>query len=101
LPIGSALNAASAFDGLTFHSGYKSYLTERRSQVDYDLTDSFSDATYDRKEQISGTGTGTSVNLTRTKLTSFPSPKVPQVKNPLSIIHTANAVALLITTLTR
>jgi hypothetical protein len=99
LPIGAALNAASAFDGLTFHSGYKAYRTEKRSQIDYNLSDTSTDATYDRKEQISGSGTGTSIHYTRTKLTSFPSARVPTVKNPVSLIHAANAVALVIANL--
>jgi hypothetical protein len=32
----------------------------------------------------------------RVKLTAFPSPKIPSLKNPISVTHAQNAIALMI-----
>lgn len=92
LPIGPALNAFSAFEGLTFVRGYKTYYTERTVFLNIDQTYSNSDATWTDK----GKSFGKRITVNRTALTAFPGPVKPVLKNPYSFIHAANAAALIV-----
>lgn len=92
LPIGSWLDTFDATEGMEFHSGYRTLFS--RSIVNEDQT-------------IRGTSTSNQWNDThwveaqedifcsRVVLTSFPSNAIPSFKNPLSIGHMENALALL------
>lgn len=97
LPIGPALDAISAFQGLSFVRGYKTYFTE--STVLLVVDQSYSQAggiTYSEK----GNSFGKRVMVNRTALTSFPGPVIPRFKNPYSLVHAANAAALITLILT-
>lgn len=97
LPIGPALQAFSAFEGLTFVRGYKTYYTERTVFLNVDQ--SFSSA--DVKLKDTGKSYGKRITVTRSALTSFPGAVRPLLKNPFSFIHAANAAALIGVLLTR
>lgn len=100
LGIGNALQAGSAFDGLVFKRGYKTYFTRERAYVGMGWQAANEDVAYRRKESITGQCQGEGVRMNRTVLTDFPSPKLPSLKNPVSLIHAANATALLVVALT-
>lgn len=94
LPIGPYLESLSAFEGMTFLDGSQTTFVRSKdfSQISYDGAlprspsyDSRIRALYDRDV----------VAIQRTKLLSFPRLNFPQLKNPFSITHAANALALL------
>jgi len=100
LPIGPYLEALHAWDGLVFLDGFEVNFTRRvRSGymdwgpgrlVWYDGYDS----------QYAGSVMGEGIQFDRTKLSSFPSPRIPSFKNPLSTLHAANALALMVSEFT-
>jgi hypothetical protein len=92
LPIGPMLGAFSAFQGLTFVRGYKTYYTERTVFLNIDQTFSNADATWHEEGKIYGRR----VSVTRVALTAFPGAVRPVLKSPFSVIHAANAAALLV-----
>lgn len=96
LPIGPALSAISAFQGLTFVQGYKTYFTERTVFLNIDQSYSNADSTW----RESGKSYGKRISVTRTALTSFPGAVRPELKNPYSFIHAANAAAIITLLLT-
>lgn len=94
IPIGNWLSAMDATKGLTFQSGFMStkitwYSSETQTFSDQGAYDVFG---------RSGTSTAHSYErtFTRTILSAFPSVPLPRFKNPLSLEHAANAVALLV-----
>lgn len=97
LPIGPALQAFSAFEGLTFVRGYKTYYTESTVLLKVNQNYSYSEAVY----SDSGSSFGRRITLNRTALTGFPGSSVPLFKNPWSLIHAANAAALIGVVLTK
>lgn len=99
LTIGQAFNALSAFDGLTFHSGYRTLFTKEELSVTTSWSGGFGDDNYEYTEDMGSSFNGKAVRMDRSPLLGFPSAQLPTVKNPFSFIHTANAVALLVTNL--
>jgi hypothetical protein len=97
LPIGPALTAFSAFEGLGFLKGYKTYFTRRETRLIIDA----SGKALDYFCVFKGDSKGTRILVNRTVLTNFPSTKLPRLKSPLSLIHAANAAALVTRLLTR
>lgn len=92
LPIGNFLGTFDATVGLAFHSGYKTVFQQGESQSFLNQTGtSTSGITYNNAY----TSSHTKVSCVRTPLTSFPTPMFPSFKNPLSLLHATNAVALL------
>lgn len=92
LPIGPWLETLSLWQGKEFVSGSKTSFTRGYSCVtlDYEQVPS--------PEYISvcsGEWTREDVILNREKLTSFPTRELPSFKNPLSVVHALNALALL------
>lgn len=99
LPIGKAIQAFSAFDGLSFKSGYQTDFT--RADVTQIFSSSFSNPEIPNvqtggREQWSGGSFYTGVKLDRIGLSGLPSPTLPAPKNPITTIHTLNAIALLV-----
>lgn len=95
LPIGPYLESMSAFEGMEFLDGSKTIFIRNKdlAQVAFDGTlprtpayDSRIRALYDRDVVV----------VQRTKLLSFPKQQFPQFKNPFSVTHAANALALLV-----
>lgn len=103
LPIGNALQSFSTFEGLAFQKGYKTYFT-RRSVVqrlnDTRNQNPIAGVQLGLRETVTGGNDWTGVQVNRTVLTDFPTPKLPRLKNPYSPVHAANAVALLVKALT-
>jgi len=103
LPIGPALEAFSAFEGLTFMSGYKTYFTKADSFLNvsenYTHTDPNPLNSYVLKDR--GNCYGKRIIMGRSVLTNFPGPRLPMLKSPFSFIHAANAAALVAKALIR
>jgi hypothetical protein len=102
LPIGPALNAFSAFEGLSFMTGYKTYFTRasvyQKVKEVYVHTDPNPLNSYVLNEF--GACYGERVKVNRIRLTAFPGNRIPQLKSPFSFIHAANAAALVTRMLT-
>jgi hypothetical protein len=91
LPIGNALNALDATMGLSFDKGcYSQTIESSRRTVGTGITNS----THVTQ------GTATSFYMTkqfqRSKISTFPTVNFPDFKNPLSVEHALNSIALLI-----
>ena len=96
LSIGTFLEAFTAFDGLTFLDGSQTQFTRARTTIVHDVAqtsnlnpsvDSMQHAKYQADSLI----------LDRIKLTAFPTPTFPSLKNGLSsVTHATNAVALVL-----
>lgn len=96
-PIGNALNAYHAFEGLTFKSGCTVQFSKQ--YVTYRIAKSVSGPAIPNVQlgytaTAYGDSIARSVLYTRTPLTGFPSPKWPVLKNPISVVHALNALAL-------
>jgi hypothetical protein len=97
LPVGDAIRSLSAFNGLVFKSGFKTFKHWRT--ID---SKAFGNGKTINRSGVIWTGsTGSGVahrkefNIGRTNLTSFPSFGFPQLKDPRSFAHAASAIALL------
>jgi len=93
--IGPYLEALSAWDGLTFHTGYQTQFTKMWTDmsVDYDGINVGNNAGF--WTQKSGLKLE-DVKFDRLKLGDFPSQTFPRFKNPFhSVVHAWNAIALL------
>lgn len=93
IPIGNYLSSLDATVGLQFTDGYQGVKTDLVRQTDQVFTAAGGYGPYVK------TGTSRSSiskrKFKRTILSSFPSPRLPEFKNPLSIEHALNAIALL------
>jgi hypothetical protein len=96
LPIGEALEAMTAYQGLVFHRGYKSFRHVYLHEMNV-----VAGAPYNTGTHL-WTFTGSDVKasyfdmgIDRSILTSFPSFGFPKFKDPRSIAHGISAVALL------
>jgi len=88
LPIGSYLGAVSATQGLAFLGGSKTLR-------DYIVTDATWSATGTRTKSLHATARSTEKSISRSVYVSSPTPKFPSMKDPFSISHVANALALM------
>lgn len=95
-PIGPALEAFHAFEGLGFQKGYITRFT--KSNLTLNLSSGGS--VPGLSESLGGGGSIDGVQMDRSVLWDFPSPSFPRLKNPISTIHAANAVALLVSAFT-
>ena len=102
LPIGQTLQLLHAFEGLNFYSGYLTQFTKTITTVSYnfDKTVDHGGGFIDKYTRI-GRGTAEAYLHSRTVLTDFPRPDLPTPKSPFSVIHAANAAALLTIALTK
>lgn len=97
LPIGPYLETLSAWHGLTFLDGFITRYTEERvtgaiyfsGQLNINVGSPGLIL-----NEYAGAYRRTWVKLDRTKLNSFPSARPPRFKNPFSVTHALNAVAL-------
>lgn len=95
LPVGNYLEQLTATHGWIFYDGCQTTLTKVgcMAQWSYGKTTYSGDWTY--SYQASYYGGGTYVRMRRGTLASFPTPKLPSFKNPLSLGHFWNGLALL------
>jgi len=93
LPVGSWLNQLDATLGLSFETGYTTVFKEMQSSAHrvFGYTNLSTGTTHNALYRA----TYSKVTCQRTAMTSFPVSHPPQFKNPVSIEHAANAVALL------
>jgi hypothetical protein len=96
LPVGNYLEQLSAAHGWNFAWGCKSVLRQSGTSAQYDrhFSGSFGGGntwTYHRQMQ----GFCDRVEFSRSTLTGFPSVSLPRFKNPLSLRHIENGLALL------
>lgn len=98
LPVGPYLEALSAWNGLTFVDGYtvKFQRLIQTLAVGYGGKPIGSGASLVNYED-SGSGLKVQVSLVRGVLNDFPMMRPPHLKNGLSIVHSLNALALLMT----
>jgi len=98
LPVGNYLDSLTATQGLVFHSGTKS-VKERAEIKMWAMSDGKSIADQGGTRTAYLTSGGKAINnissKKRTVLTSFPTPRFPSFKNPVSVSHATSALALL------
>jgi len=95
LPVGPYLESLSAFHGMEFLDGYSVAFTRQITSVsvsDGGPFPGFPSATSD----INGSMNREWIILSREKLLDFPDQAPPSFRNPLSGMHAANALALLV-----
>jgi hypothetical protein len=90
--VGPYLESLSSWDGLTFLSGYETRFTRENMDRSYGWEVKLNSTHYDRGY---GHESMKAIRLDRIKLTSFPTQSPPRFKNPFSVTHAANALALL------
>lgn len=93
LPVGDYLQAWTAPLGLAFLGGSISNLRKRKVSINQFTPDPgmyWATVTGGRVENVS---------FSRTVLSTFPGPRMPHFKNPLSLHHLANAMSLLVNVL--
>jgi hypothetical protein len=96
LPVGDAIRALSAFNGLVFHAGYKTFKHERTMLSKVEGYGGFtSGGTVWSGATGGGTATRYEYEQGRTVLTSFPTFGWPQLNDPRSWGHAASAISLL------
>lgn len=91
IPIGNWISTFDATLGLAFRSGSKSVIKQ------YDTTWEVLKGTSDASADLSAVASSRRLTdqVDRTVLSAFPSVTLPSFKNPLSLTHAANALALL------
>jgi len=98
LPVGPYLSALSAWDGLSFVDGYQTdYVYEFifvEISVKEWLQPPFNNTSWNRY----GLWNREYINTRRVKLTSLPTLRMPVLKNPVSVTHAVNALALMTAT---
>lgn len=95
LPIGPYLETLSAWDGMQFVDGCTVSFTRRRVLGVLSFNGKRTANPAELGYTVKGTYSSEYVVLSRGKLTSFPSGRFPQFKNPLSTTHALNGLALL------
>lgn len=93
LPIGPWLETLSLWQGKEFVSGSKTVFTKAMQSVIVSYAPNLPDSL--NVSMCSGSWSRDDVALVRTALTSFPNRELPSFKNPLSVTHALNALALL------
>lgn len=92
VPIGSFLSSLDATLGLRFESGYKTVFRTINTEMTSEAMVNYRTGGYlSRYEHASSK----LIEWDRTVLSDFPSAVLPVMKNPFSVTHAANAIALL------
>jgi len=91
LPIGPYLESLTAFDGLEFWEGYQTNFTRQNIFGVADFTGTLAPYAVVYKGEYSSE----TVKLDREKLFTFPRLSYPKLKNPFSVDHSLNAIALM------
>jgi hypothetical protein len=93
LPIGAYLESLSSWDGLDFIDGYETRFTRERMIQTFAYENRNKAAGHDTRAY--GDWNAQAIRLDRLKLTAFPSQTPPSFKNPFSLTHSLNALALM------
>jgi hypothetical protein len=95
LPIGGFLNNIDATLGLTFHSGYKTVFREVNGYSYWTKGLVRNSGTVTEFTQLNAQNTWKSISVRREPQVGFPANPLPSFKNPASVNHALNAIALL------
>lgn len=97
LPIGQFLEQLTSFQGLEFIDGCETWFTRETSFHDtyYNGPSGIPDPDPKVKVTLVGNMVVEAIKLDRTKLYTFPGMTLPAFKNPLSVAHGLNGLALL------
>lgn len=98
LPVGDYLRSLTATIGLEYKWGYKTVKTTTTVKLELSATGAVIGAGTPNTMQFfldAGMYSKKDFSITRTQLTSFPTPQLPQFKDPRSLTHCASAIALL------
>jgi hypothetical protein len=95
IPIGPYLESLSAPHGLEFVEGYKTTFLRKVQQISVSYDGKMSGPNQPVRLNAYADRSKIWIKLERVKLTSYPTQQFPVFKNPLSITHAANALALL------
>lgn len=101
LPVGPYLESLSAWDGCTFMDGYRTDYIHEHIFSEICVKDWPEPPTGLVFHSKYGYWTRETINMTRTKLTSLPSQRIPSLKNPISTTHALNGIALMVSTFTQ
>lgn len=96
LPVGNFLESMTAYRGLVFHSGTKTFV--RKSQITCKVSPGPGDPTSVPRifvREASQTAFNNTLTKSRTPLTAFPTSSLPSFKDPRSFAHAASAIALI------
>jgi hypothetical protein len=95
VPIGPYLEACSAFEGLTLVRGCKTQFTKVETQYCHSYSGYLPPGDDVRYTYESYGSLGiTQVSLSRAQVVSWPRVSAPRFKNPVSVVHALNALAL-------
>lgn len=95
LPIGPFIESFSNFEGMEFIDGYRVNFTREKLVAAIAFHGNKGNAPASWRIDINGSGTRERVSVNRVKLTAFPRHQAPTFKNPFSVVHTLNLLALL------
>lgn len=95
LPVGTYLEQLSATHGWTYKDGCISILKKNFQEAQYNFVKSFNEGVQERSYVISSYGLSSYVSFQRLIQSNFPTVSLPRFKNPLSVGHVLNSIALL------
>jgi len=95
LPVGAYLEQLTAAHGWSFHDGCRSTLTRCGQVAQYNLVTSYISSGNAVSSNRQLNASSDYVAFRRELLNTFPSASLPRFKNPLSIGHVLNSIALL------
>lgn len=97
IPIGPYLECLSANQGLTFLDGSETLFVKREHLASISFSGQLEGLTAanNRNVRLAGTYSQTWIYHNRAKLNTFPGVTFPTFKNPLSVTHALNGIALL------
>jgi len=92
LPVGQFIGSLDATNGVVFYSGYESYFVKSYAIQTVTIQGIDNSGVKIDSMKISSNEI---IHTKRAPLLGFPEPSMPRFKNPLSLAHAANAIALL------
>jgi hypothetical protein len=95
LPVGGYLESITSYDGLEFVDGCKTTFSKQRYIGIINFSGRYGSALPWQRFNTYGTYRRERILLSREKLTAFPHQNLPRLKNPFSVEHSLNALALL------
>lgn len=100
-PLGPYLERLTAFDGLTFVGGFESYKTVETTGLLLNHEGIHGISPLRVSISCRGGAQRKSVKFERVKLFAFPEVPKPALKNPISVVHAANALALVVANMSK
>lgn len=95
LPLGPYLESFTQWEGLQFRDGWEVSFRRKVNAYSAEYERIYKDSSQTIKWGRSGNFYSERIELTRGPISVFPSPKFPSFKNPFTVTHSLNALALL------